>query len=197
MTMESALFAIEMKFYSTGAYCIGDNITDVLVALLLIALVLIALVLTALVHIASVLNALMLIALVMSISGADFMSDNISWSNLRPALFYALLSQKLALAGENSTDMSAASPAFCISVQHHNNRKTMLLCCYDYFVGVSSCCCLQMPLALGQPGISVRYWHQHANAPSANHAYRLCSKICGFLVLVFALISMPVQIHTL
>ena len=77
MTMESALFAIEMKFYSTGAYCIGDNITDVLVALLLIALVLIALVLTALVHIASVLNALMLIALVMSISGADFMSDNI------------------------------------------------------------------------------------------------------------------------
>ena len=100
-----------------------------------------------------------------------------------PALFYALLSQKLAPAGEHSTDMSAASAAFCISVQHHNNRKTMLLCCYDYFVGVSSCCCLQMPLALGQPGISVRYWHQHANAPSANHAYRLCSKICGFLVL--------------
>ena len=31
----------------------------------------------------------------------------------------------------------------------------------------------------------------------AEYAYRLCSKICGFLVLVFALISMPVQIHTL
>ena len=33
-----------------------------------------------------------------------------------PALFYALLSQKLAPAEErNSTDMSAASAAFCIS----------------------------------------------------------------------------------
>ena len=32
-----------------------------------------------------------------------------------PALFYALLSQKLAPAEKNSTDMSAASATFCIS----------------------------------------------------------------------------------
>ena len=69
MTMESALFAIEMKFYSTGAYCIGDNITDVLVALLLIALVLIALVMIALVMIKLLLIALVLIALVARAAG--------------------------------------------------------------------------------------------------------------------------------
>ena len=47
-----------------------------------------------------------------------------------PALFYALLSQKLAPAEErNSTDMSAASAAFCISAKNYFSWCELFLGC--------------------------------------------------------------------
>ena len=48
-----------------------------------------------------------------------------------PALFYALLSQKLAPAEKNSTDISAASATFCISV-FSDVLITLSELCYFY-----------------------------------------------------------------